>query len=151
MKSTNVYLKNKILFIVPTATTDRGVGIHYYPIEQLDCERSSLDIGEAILKGLENSLDGVPHPSNWVEVLKPLFKIVGVKDWKSFNKNSKLVGVFDTGTQFVFEPTKNEGSKKGYVTISNEIIRVDTPLTLEEIGQKVLECLSFSTDDNGGL
>lgn len=149
MKAANVYSKDEVLLIVPIAITEKGVGRQYHPVERIILGEDSQIIGESILRAFDNHIIGVPHLTKMIEVLAPILKAAGVRSWKELNKNSKLIGVIEKGGKFIFEPSINQGSRKGYIPIRDKIIEVDSPLTPFEIGQKVLECLSLSIDDHG--
>lgn len=151
MISANIYFKNDYLFVAPSATTDRGIGLVYFPIEKIMINNTCHDIGEAILRAFQNNVIGVPNDIKGSELLAPLFNAMGVRSWKAVTKGTKFMGVTLKNDTYLFWPTHNRGARNGFVPLNDLIIQLSAPLTPSEIGQKVLECLSFSIDDNGGL
>ncbi len=149
MKIAKIYLKDNFLFLQPVATSEKNMMFDYYPVEKIPFESTPEHIGHVVINTFDRNATGVLRNNKLSERFAPLFKQMGVKSWKAVTKKSKYMGVMLKDNVYTFWPTHNQGARKGFMTLNDQIIHTDAPLTPEEIGQKVLECLSLSIDSNG--
>ena len=65
MKSASIYERKGVLFFCPSSMTTDGVGIDTEPVLRLETAANLTTIGESLLRVLNESRNGVPHPSDW--------------------------------------------------------------------------------------
>ena len=76
--------------------------------------RDPAELGRAILSALAGSKEGVPHPSNWDELLAPLMKLTGAKSSSAFENSARCVGIMYQDGHVTFTPKRNFGARNGY-------------------------------------
>lgn len=98
-----------------------GVWIGDGPVVVIDGDNLG-EFGEAVLKLLGESHEGIPHPTSWKGSFDKMLKAAGVKSWRIFVKSAKCVEIEFSTNRVGFLPTKNGGAKDGYGHLSGKAI-----------------------------
>ena len=135
------YVRGQHVFIQPMSRTRTGIWIGSDPCQMLSVECSTDELGAAVLKALRDSKDGVPQPSNWDDVARPLLDLAGVGSWGSFSRGSRLVSISQQDTIAV-KPRRRRG--RGYDPIEDMVrtLPADAPAML--LGEAVRWAIEVS-------
>lgn len=103
-------------------------------------------LDRAIRACLDGVRKGVPHPTDWKKVERPLFSITPFKSDRKLMAVSKLVSVAEFLGTVEMTAYRNEGTREGF--------RADGPPTLtcsldEDLAAPLLQALSQATYING--
>jgi hypothetical protein len=112
MKCATAYQRGNIFYFHACSKSIEGVWIADEPF--LMSEIFDDSCGEHVLAALEGSNEGVEHPCNWGQVLKPLLELSHSKSWPEFMKNTKCCHIEQDDSCMVFEPQRNLGPKRGF-------------------------------------
>jgi hypothetical protein len=92
---------------------------------------------------LEASRHNIPHPTSCDGLFEPLLELAGVKSWGKFMKGSLCLGIGDDGEWLSFEPTKNQGPRRGCTWLGEKNFRIPHGSTAEEIGNAVQRAIEL--------
>lgn len=137
MKSVTIYQRKDSLYFHPSSLTEAGIWIATPPFHVLKSHASPLQKGELLRQMLNKSREGVEGPEGWEDLLKPLYKLAGVKTWGTFAKIAKCCLVESEGDEIRFIPQRNLGPREGFTANKNQVIKVSNSLSDEEIGTMV--------------
>jgi hypothetical protein len=146
MKSATVYKrKGKFLFQSESKTTE-GVWIGHEPNIIMETDSPTKEIGEALLKVINSSKIGVPHPTDWKSFEKnnvlPFIQLAGIKSWSSFIKGTLSCSVEEDSGMIVIIPSINHG-KEGFEPSPEKEIKISSESSVEEIGKAILKRFEF--------
>ena len=133
MKRAEVYLRREVLIFAPQSRTTAGVWIVGRPCVTVSGEAPAHEKAAAISTVLDASTDSVSHPTSWTGVLQPLLDAAGVKNWKTFVRSAKSVGVECDGDSIVFVPYANLGAASGFQRMPADAIRVSRSAPPDEV------------------
>ena len=83
-KMATVYSRSSKLYLHASSRTTDGVWILTEPVVSLDGRASDEEIGSAVQAVLKQSRTGVPHPTNWTQLLTPLLNAARARSWNKF-------------------------------------------------------------------
>ncbi|MEH2484985.1 hypothetical protein [Bradyrhizobium sp. AZCC 2230] len=131
MRKAAAYLRRNKVIICPVSDTTDGVGVICAPVFDLEASDVS-GVGAAVLEALQLSREGIPHPApaDWSKLFKPVLKAAGVGSWKTFVRSTKDVIVRFETNRIVYIPTRNLGSRNGFVPLP-EKERSSAPMAAE--------------------
>ena len=95
MKMASVYLRNNIIYIHAKSYTIEGALIRWPPYFKIEWNDSDINkkLNALIIRVLEGSQKGVPHPTDW-DVDDGFLPLANVKTWRQFAAGDcKLVGI----------------------------------------------------------
>lgn len=145
MKSATVYNRKSKYIIHAVSNTAAGVGIAARPFLVLEEDTSAADLGEAVMNALESARQGVPHPTDWPSVLRPLLDAAQVKSWSTFVRDTCSCEILDDGSSIKIYPTRNMGAQEGFQSIeAKPSLLLPSKSTAESIGSAVREALAIS-------
>jgi hypothetical protein len=141
MKSAKAYRRDGKWYIHSDCQTTAGVWIASAPYLASDNDPSAL--GGAILRALEASAIGVPHPTDWGNIFSPVLDLAGVKSWATFVKGASLVGIEANGPKIVLTPHHNQGPKEGFDPLENQHIQIPAEASVSDLGQAALNVFAL--------
>jgi hypothetical protein len=134
MKAATVYKRGDALYLHSSSKTTAGVWIATAPVTKVDNDTTASAKGKAILAVIKASQEGVPHPTNWNELIDPLLELAGVKSWATFMKNAACVGIESDGERLMLIPNQNLGPREGFEPVLAGAVDLPCQATLDEIG-----------------
>ena len=143
MKQAQIFQRKGDLFILPSCQTTDGVWMGVDPVVRLDENASHETLGEAILRAITSSKQGVPHPLDWNIPTTSLFQLAGVKSCNEFERNAKHITVQVDDKAMRITPWRNLGPGRGFgplVPTMDEIL-VAADSSTSEIGVALNEAL----------
>jgi hypothetical protein len=143
VKGTDVYKRTDGWYVHSCSKTQAGWWLSAPPFIRLPADEPPADIGNAVLRGLEESRPNIPDPTNWDGVFDPMLELAGVKSFGKFMKDSVSIGIWDDGEWLSFEPNKNQGPRRGYTPLVEKDFRIPRGATAEEIGIAVLRAIEL--------
>lgn len=145
MRHAGAYLRRNQIFVFSMASTIEGVWI----TRELCGTGLGLNVapkvlGDAVLNALSLSTMGVPHPTDWSAISRPLLQAAGVKNWSTFSRGAKhvTVSMLDSGIRFM--PTENGGSKEGFLDLADRAIVLEVSADSAALGSTLLQCFDAS-------
>lgn len=123
--------------------TTAGVWIDQGPCWSLQISASPEALGNAIHAALAASSIGIAHPTSWSDLNAALLEASGVESWSVFGKSAKCVNV-DAAECISVEPTRNEGSRGGFVALEERIERVPLGGGDADLGNSVKRALDVA-------
>jgi hypothetical protein len=127
MKMAMAYKRGKRTLLHASSRTTAGVWILSAPVVAAD---EDTYLGRLILEALDRSQENVPHPTSWEGGLDPLLEVAGTKNWKTFVKSTRCVGIEFETNRVTFLPMKNLGAKDGFVPLEGKR-RSSAPVEME--------------------
>ncbi len=111
-----------------------------YVVDARDVNSSQFidELSGKIRVTLDNSVHGVPHPSQteWKAVQAPMLEAVGVKSWNTLAKGAKSVGLEREDTLVKMEPAANY-EKQGGTSLPDKTVECD--LNSSELGSALMK------------
>ena len=103
-------------------------------------------LGSALLEALGGSLTGLPHPTHWNAVIKPLLDLATVTTWQSFARKAKSADIMidEHEREIRIIPSRNLGTAEGFEAITDESICLPNPSSNEVLGTMLFEVLGKS-------
>ena len=140
MKSATIYQREDKVFCHSSCKTTQGFWLLSKPVTVAPVTEVAA-IGDNLRDCLAASQTGVPHPTDFKNVSKPLFALAGVRSATAFSTYAKsvLVGQEDDGSITLY-PTQNGGRREGYIPLMDRIITITS--SDGDLGQSVIEALS---------
>jgi hypothetical protein len=142
MKSATVYKRKGKFLFHPESKTTAGAWIGHEPNIIMATDSPTKEIGETILKVINSSKIGVPHPTDWKAFDKnnviPFIQLAGVKSWSSFIKGTLNCTVEEDSGMIKITPSINLG-KDGFEPSSEKEIKISAESSVEEIGMAILK------------
>lgn len=105
------------------------------------------DLGGLVVEGLDVGDRDMPEVSkeDLKRLLRPLFKLAGVKSFTAFAAGTKSVGVErDLAGSYTVIPTENRGRRGGFMYVTENQVTLPPKPGAEEIARAVRRGLSFS-------
>ena len=142
MKASTVYQREEKVFCHSMSETTEGFWLLSEPVTVAPAVDAAA-IGKDLQGCLAASRAGVPHPTDFKDVSKPLFALAGVKSATAFSTNAKSVLVEqDEDGAIKLYPTRNGGRREGYIPLMDKIITITDGEG--DLGQRVIEALERS-------
>ena len=128
-------MRNGSVFLVPYSKTIKGLLVGTEPVYA-----TSLDDPELVKlidEALAHSLEGIPHPTSWKGVVKPLLKAAKARSYENFADDTRYVGINKDDGHVEFVPSKNGGRGNRFLHLPQKAVQVEAtaakyPLALRE-------------------
>ncbi len=146
MKAAVAYQKGDALFLHASSQTTSGLWIASPPFIKAGMNDTPSFLGSALLEVLGGSLTGLPHPTHWNAVIKPLLDLATVKTWQSFARKAKSADILidEHEREIRITPSRNLGTAEGFEAITDESICLPNPSSNEVLGTMLFEVLGKS-------
>jgi len=141
MKSATIYERGARLFIHSSSKTTAGLWIISPPV-LIASKEDSDEVGRSIKLCLEASIQDVPHPTSFKNLFDPVLELAGVKSFNTFLKSAKCVEVEMVGKTTNLIPTRNGGTKEGFVPLPGKAQMADG--TVEALGSAAVAALALA-------
>lgn len=138
-----VYDRDGRLYVHSSSQTTAGLWIRNDAPVLVPSKENVGEIGRSVRQCLEASRQGVPHPTVWTNMFKPVLKAAKVRSYRAFMTSARCLGVSVAEGVVTLTPTRNEGSRGGFAYLPDA-----AKITLgsdETLGAAVLEALEKST------
>lgn len=114
MKYGAAYLRKGFVYLRARSKTTVGVWIGDGVVYRIQWEALA-GADSKILSVLNGSSMSVPHPKQdeWKPMQEPMLVAAGVKSWKTFITNTRVVAMTLENGVVLFEPTKDDGKQGG--------------------------------------
>jgi hypothetical protein len=142
MKAATAYKKGNALYLQSLSRTTAGVWIATVPFVKVEMGSTPSAKGETVIKLLNASQDGAPHPTHWSGLIAPLLELAGVKSWASFMKNAISLNLEAEGERLTIIPSRNLGSKEGFEPVPENAIMVPFSSPPDQIGEALDKALA---------
>jgi hypothetical protein len=143
-KSASVYNRTGFLYFLSSSQTTVDVWIENDSIIKLDEAAPENEKGEAILRSLSESIQGIPHPTTWPnEDDNPFWKVAGASSWTTFVKGTLSVDIELENDRLTFSPYKNKGAKEGFIPLTAKNISLHCDASPNEIGTALNEAFAL--------
>lgn len=131
MKMASVYLRKGILYLHANSQTSVGAWISAPPFLSVGWGDPdvSAKVNGAVSRVLEESRQGVPHPTEW-DLGGPLYQLAGVRSWGEFaTGDCKLVRVEGRVDGIYVVPQTNCGPRGGFEDCAEPILCSEAELS----------------------
>jgi hypothetical protein len=146
VKAAVAYQKGDALFLHASSQTTSGLWIASPPFIKAGMNDTPSFLGSALLEALGGSLTGLPHPTHWNAVIKPLLDLATVTTWQSFARKAKSADIMidEHEREIRIIPSRNLGTADGFEAITDESICLPNPSSNEALGTMLIEVLGKS-------
>lgn len=141
-RNAGLFARMERLFIQPYHQTTDGVLIGAGPVEVLEQDVSDTDLGQALRVALNQSGRTVPHPADWGMIPQPLNKAAGAKSWSAFVKGTTSCEISDDGQTIKITPTRNAGSRVGFLFLNDLVVEVSSGVEDFELGSALRRAIA---------
>ena len=144
-RSLGAYESERFIYLETQWQTTVGVAIGQEPVVAISKDDSSaLDC--ALRACLDGVRKGVPHPTDWKKVTRPLFAITPFKTDRALMAVSKHARVIERNGFVEFHAYRNEGTREGYRGdgVASFVCRLE-----DDLAVGLLQALSQATYQNG--
>ena len=126
------------LYVFPNCELQAGVRMACLPVTLLEQNGDVDGIGRAVMDALQMFQTNVPFPDDYERAANDVLKDTGFKNWRSFSKNARRLGVRSVGAEILVTPTVAD-ARGGYGDLEDKSIMVRAdPAT---IGSAVVDAL----------
>ena len=140
MKCATAYLRKGEVFLNSSSKTSVGAWVctsPYLIVDSHDVEQ----LGRAVIEVINGSLDGIPHPTEFTSLTKPILEMAGVKSWGAFVKGAHCCEISESNDVITITPTINQG-KNGFDHINDKSLNINLS-TVKKIGDELIEAFSY--------
>ena len=140
-RAATVYQRKDKIFCHSSSQTDAGIWILSEPA--LVVSRDDPDaVGGMVRECLSHSRTGLPHPTDFRNLFKPILDLAGMKSVAAFSKDAKCVSIEqgDEGEVFLI-PTRNGGKNEGFVPLADKIVRLAA--IPDDFGKEILSAIDL--------
>jgi hypothetical protein len=95
----------------------------------------------AVRDAVGNSLEAVPHPTDWKRLLAPILKVARLRSWSAFARGTRLCSAEESHGVITIVPTRNGGvvgDDRGFQELDGRGIRVPAGATDDEVLEALL-------------
>ena len=139
MKHGTVYKRARGLYFHSDSETTAGVWIATAPYLQVSLDSGHAAIGDAVMRVLEASQQGIEHPTEWRGLFDPLLDLAKVNSWSVFMRNARLVSLELEHGALKVVPHRNLNAKEGFESIDEQAVEVSLEDGEEELGMALEE------------
>lgn len=132
MQSAKAYLRNGNWLFHSDCKSTAGVWIASSPF--LCSDDCPLTLGSCVTQTLNSSTEGVPHPTQWNNLFRPILELAGEKSWNTFVKGAVLIGIESEGNKITLTPHRTLGPKEGFDPIQEKAVTLSVASSVEELG-----------------
>ena len=136
-------LKDRFL-VHPESRTTSGLWLAVSDYVTLSLNASPTELGAAVGKALDQSVDGVPHPTVWTGLSRPRLAAAGVRSEGAFMRGGRCVGV-RRSEETVLKPSRNggpTGEQLGFTDLPELRLVLSGNSTESELGNALLSALT---------
>ncbi|HYR82920.1 MAG TPA: hypothetical protein VE422_02460 [Terriglobia bacterium] len=137
-KYCEVFLKDATVYVFPNLEPQPGVRLASQPIARLPLESPPEVIGEAVLQALSLFRRDVPFPENFEAASVAALNGTGFKNWKTFTRDARRLGVSSDGDKVKITPTVSDG--RNFADLPEKAVTCSS--IPDEVGRGVLEGFS---------
>lgn len=142
MKSSTVYQRGDTVFCHSLSKTEVGLWILTLPVGAAEKDDPAA-VARLVEDCLSASREGVPHPTDFKNLFKPMLDLAGVKSVTAFSKPAKCVSVDqDDSGRINLTPTRNGGKSEGFIPFEDRVITAAS--VDDDLGAKILAALAAS-------
>lgn len=144
-RSLTAYESKGVIYLETEWQTTVGLSVGKEPVFAV-AKQDKATLDTAIRACLDGVRKGVPHPTDWKKVTRPLFSITPFKSDRALMAVAKAASIVDSGDQVQFSPYRNEGPRGGFRSDGK------TKLTCrleDDLSVKLLEALDQATFAGG--
>ena len=123
--------------------TTTGGWISVEPYEKMPLDTTPTELAAHVRVALNQSREGVPHPTEWKERLRPMLQLAGVRTWGAFVRQVPSINVVEDEGSIIVEPLLNAGPRKGYSRAGKEPIRISATADDEDLGAAILQAIEL--------
>jgi len=136
MKCAGAYKRDKKIYLNSESKTTTGIWIGTSPRIIFDETEPPSVKGKYIREVLRHSQEGVPHPTDWENLMQNFLKEVGAKSWSKFAKTALSCTIELEGDRLAFLPYRNSGPRENYnfVPIRDRKLTISFDASDEELG-----------------
>jgi hypothetical protein len=110
------------------------------PVTVLEEHSDVETVGRAVAEALRRFRANVPFPDDYEQAANAALEATGFKNWRSFSKGARRLGVRSMGAEILVTPTVAD-ARGGYADSADKAMRVRVdPAT---IGRTVLDALQL--------
>jgi hypothetical protein len=121
-RSAHIYRRGDQYFVTASSQTRDGFGLEEGPVE-IFAAGDGEALANAVRGALGRSRSGIPTPKNWSSHPNRVVQAAGLKRFNAFAKGAALVSVDEEEPgKFRILPSRNGGSKEGFVGLEDEAI-----------------------------
>jgi hypothetical protein len=132
------------IYLYPNSTTTAGVWIAHGPYARLGVADPAASKGEAALRALASSTQGIPHPTDWKLVGVELLKLAGVRSWRAFDRNANSVGLELNESNLCVLPYENRmADRRCHVPRHDLAIELPLDASAEQVGEAIERALEL--------
>jgi hypothetical protein len=146
-RSVTAYESRGVIYLETHWQTTVGVSIGQEPVFAV-ARQDLPELDAAIRACLNGVRKGVPHPTDWKKVVRPLFAIAPFKSDRALMAVAKSVYIVDFDDHVEMFPDRNEGTRNGFRSDGKTrfACRLDDNLAV-----KLAEALDQATFANGSF
>ena len=127
-----------MLYVFPNCELQAGVRMACLPVTMLEQNGDVDGIGRAVMDALQRFHPNVPFPDDYEQAANEVLKDTGFKNWRSFSKGARRLGVSSVGAEILVTPTVGD-ARGGYADLEDKSIKVGADPTA--IGSAVVDAL----------
>lgn len=144
-RSLTAFESKDVVYLETEWQTSVGLSIGQEPVFAVS-KQDLLKLDNAIRVCLNSVRKGVPHPTDWKQVVRPLFVLTPFKSDRALMAVAKCASIVDFGDQVEIYPYRNEGTRDGFRSDGKNKLtcRLD-----DNLAAKLLEALDQATYANG--
>jgi hypothetical protein len=144
-RSLTAYESKGVIYLETKWQTTVGLSIGREPVFSV-AKQDLQSLDGAIRACLDGVRKGVPHPTDWKKVVRPLFTITPFKTDRALMAVAKCASIVDFGDRVEMDPFRNEGLREGFRSDGNNKI---TCRLEDNLAIKLLEALDQATFVSG--
>jgi hypothetical protein len=144
-RSLAAYESKGVIYLETEWQTTVGLSIGEEPVFAV-AKQDLQKLDSAIRACLDGVRKGVPHPTDWKKVVRPLFTITPFKSDRALMAVAKCASIVDFGDHMEIDPFRNEGTREGFRSDGKNKI---TCRLEDNLGARLIEALERATFANG--
>jgi hypothetical protein len=142
MKFATLYHRSDGYYLYASSRTTVGVYIASPPYLRLDIDANSEDISKAVKAALEGSQAGVPHPTEWDHLIRPMYELAKVKTWHRFAEDARSVSIESDDDGLRIRPSSKD-QRMNFFPISDAGLHLPRDASASEIGDAVKQAIAL--------
>jgi hypothetical protein len=140
-----VFARAADFLVEPNFEATTGIWLSAGPVQRLPRSAPPAELGAAVRVALQESRQGVPHPTDWKKFVPPVIEVAGVRSWAALQRSAAKCHI-EAGTDGVkVVPLRNGGTRgddRGYHSLGDLAVKLPATATDEELGAAVLAALA---------
>jgi len=104
--------------------------------ESIPADSKAREKGELVLRALDASKQGIPHPTDWRAVPKgPILAALGVRSWSALKRVTQSCSLDWSEKGYTLTPWRSLGPRSGEVGIEEGKVRLPRDATAQDLGR----------------